>query len=316
MVNQIGINADSGTINGDLTVLEKMLHEFEQAGFPSIEIPVHGLDCIINGKLEYHQVSLVKHILGKYSFSYTVHAPDALNLAAQYYPETHLEALQATIDFASEINAKIVVYHGSWKIGGKGYGESKPTASPHCFNPINSEILINYWEDEIERLEKIASYAKQRGIIIAVENIFRQNAGELTYRIDPRQLATIVSAVDSPFLRICFDFGHAFISAHEEGLSIEHALKAVLPYLAHVHIHDNFGRQFSESSGSSRPIDMIFQGMGDLHLVPGMGSIPYQSLFPIFMPQYQGVLMMEIHPRFKDRYEMAINWAENIRDHT
>lgn len=302
---KIGINADSGTINGNLGVLDRMLGEFEMVGFSHVEIPVHGLDCVINGNLALLHLSRAKRILDKYSFSYSVHAPDALNLADAQYPEIHAAALQATIDFAAEIKAGVVVYHGSW-IDGRQYSEK----SGHI-DPLDADAVVERWKDEVERLRRVAEYAELRGVTVAVENIFNQGWGEATYRIDPRQLAAVVSAVSSKRLGICFDFGHAFISANERGFSIEDALSAVMPKLAHVHIHDNFGQA---AGRYSRPIDMIFQGVGDLHLVPGSGSIPYSKLFPMFAGSYGGVLMMEIQPRFSEFYRSAIAWVEHMME--
>lgn len=300
---QIGINADSGTINGNLAVLESMLRDFHAAGFSYVEIPVHGVDCVINGNVAMLHLAMLKQILGKFPFSYTVHAPDALNLADALQPEIHAAALQATIDFAAEIGARIVVYHGSWESNSHSARMAKKPA------PEDSAAIQAYWAQEIDRLSRIAEYAEIRGVIVAVENIFQQRAHERTYRIDPSELAAVVSAVNSRYLGICFDFGHAFISANEKGFAIEDALLAVLPNLAHVHIHDNYGKS---SAGFSRPIDMLFQGVGDLHLPPGWGSIPYSSLFPKFASSYQGVFMMEIQPRFKDFYLYAISWIEKM----
>lgn len=302
---KIGINADSSTINGNLGVLDRILGEFEMAGFTHVEIPVHGLDCIFNGNLGLIHLSRVKRILDKFPFSYSVHAPDALNLADRDYPEIHAAALQATIDFAAEIKAGIVVYHGSW------VDRASNPEKAREIEPLDTAAIVELWKDEIERLSRIAEYAELRGVTVAVENIFNQGLGEATYRIDPRQLAAVVSAVNSKNCGVCFDFGHAFISANEHGFSIEDALRAVLPKLVHVHIHDNFGKP---AGRYARPIDMIFQGIGDLHLIPGAGGIPYSSLMPLFAPSYDGVFMMEIQPRFSEFYRSAIAWAEHMME--
>ena len=275
------------------------------AGFTHVEIPVHGLDCIFNGNLGLSHLSRAKRILDKFSFSYSVHAPDALNLADAHHPEIHAAALQATIDFAAEIKAGIVVYHGSWVDG-----NSAPERAREI-DPLDTAAVVELWKDEVERLSRIAEYAELRGVTIAVENIFNQGWGEATYRIDPRQLAAVVAAVNSKYCGVCFDFGHAFISANEHGFSIDDALRAVAPKLVHVHIHDNFGKPAGKYT---RPIDMIFQGLGDLHLLHGAGGIPYSRLMPLFAPSYEGVFMMEIQPRFSEFYRSAIAWVEHIME--
>jgi len=308
MREHIGINADSFTINGDIAILEKFLARFLEAGFSFAEIPIHGMDCLVNGSLCRSRVSATRKALSAYPLGYTVHSPDQLNLADEADPETHARALRSTIDFASEIGARLVVYHGSARSG----AAAPEGASPTRLAPTPAEApqadLRSLWADEIDRLGAVADYAAARGVTVAVENIFRQSAREITYRIDPRQLAAVVSAVDSPALGICFDFGHAFISAGEAGFTMEEALRAVKPRLAHVHIHDNFGKP---SIPNTRPIDMIFRGAGDLHMPPGWGAIPYESLFPIFAGDFHGVFTLELQPRFADKYGEALEWVRH-----
>ena len=282
MREKIGINADSFTINGDLRILEKFLQGFVETGFSHVEIPVHGLDCIVNGFLEHTRLAMVKSLLARLPLSYTVHSPDRLYLADPGYPDVHAAALASTIDFASEICAKLVVYHGS---------------------------TCGACDEETQRLGKVAMHAARRGVTVAVENIFRQHAREVSYRIDSRNLAAQVAAVDSASLGICFDFGHAFISAGEEGIPYMEAFKAVLPRLAHVHIHDNFGKPVAPGT---KTLDALFLGLGDLHLPPGDGALPYDALFPMFSPAYKGVYMMEIQPRFASEYSRARAWMKKM----
>lgn len=308
MSAHIGINADSFTINGDLAVLDKFLGVFHEAGFSHAEIPVHGVDCILNGALSSERLRDTQKILRKYPLAYSVHAPDVLNLADPGQPDLQAAALRSTIDFAAEIEARIVVYHGSHIDAQGDASETQGDESRQSRSPDRVE-LCQKWADEIERLGRIARYAERRHVTVAVENIFRQSRREKTYRTDPRELACIVAAVDSPALGICFDFGHAFISANEEGFSIGDALCAVAPRLAHVHIHDNFGKPWA---GYSRSIDAMGLGVGDLHLPPGWGTIPYDVLFPIFTRDYGGIFMLELQPRFRDKYPEAIAWVRSM----
>jgi sugar phosphate isomerase/epimerase len=291
MFSRIGINADSSTINGDTVILDKMLSVFSTVGFSHAEIPVHGLDCVINGILRPERLTDALRVLRKYPLAYTVHAPDQLNLADSAHPEIHTAALRSTIDFATEIGANIVVYHGSFLE--KGSAEAREAAK-------------GQWAAEIDRLGAIADYAANRGVSVAVENIFRQGQGEISYRTDPRELAAVISAVKSESLGICFDFGHAWISSSELGFTMKEALVAVMPRLLHVHIHDNFGKP---STGTAKAIDMMFQGAGDLHMPPGWGTIPYETLFPLFTPEFKGIYMLELRPRFGDRYVEALSWV-------
>ncbi|MCX7787561.1 MAG: sugar phosphate isomerase/epimerase [Spirochaetes bacterium] len=289
----IGINADSGTIDGNLKILHSLLDRFQWAGFSAVEIPVHGVGCILGGRLLQVQTDRVKRILERYPFLYTVHGPDPVNLCDEKNPELHASALRSSIDFAKAIGSPLVVYHGSYRL-----------AEP--------ERVEMEWVDEIERLKRIGEYAEKQGVTVAVENIFRQG-NEHTYRIDPRLLAQVVGAVGSAKIGICFDFGHAFLSAQEEGFSYSEAVQAVLPRLVHVHVHDNLGipMAFGPCENGMKPLDAFVLGKGDLHLPPGWGKVPYGNVLPDVVAAYKGVWMMEIHPRFSDAYEEGIQWLKD-----
>ncbi|MFQ3620123.1 MAG: sugar phosphate isomerase/epimerase [Spirochaetales bacterium] len=289
----IGINADSSTIAGSLVTLKNLLDRFLQAGFQAVEIPVHGVGCIVGGRLHPIRVEKVVRLLKQYPFAYTVHGPDPVNLCDPKAPETHCQALQATIDFAKAIEASIVVYHGSYI----------PKAKVSKFQ---AGLEKNLWKTEIDRFMTLGDYAEKRGVVIAVENIFRQN-GEESYRIDPRRLREVVEKVQSKGVGICFDFGHAYLSANEEGFDYLEAVQAVLPYLVHVHIHDNFGIPAKQEV---RHLDALVLGIGDLHLPPGWGSVPYKEVRETVLAGYKGVRMLEIHPSLEEFYEDGLEWVK------
>jgi len=317
MVLPVGINADSSTIGGDLHILRSMLERFKEAGFSAVEIPVHGVECILGGKLRQSQTERVQRILSEYPFLYTVHGPDPVNLCDEKDPEIHSSALRASIDFAKAIGARIVVYHGSYRTPTASRIEDaahnkKSIHSTHSTYDSRRGSVRYEWAGEIERLKRIGEYAEKQGVTVAVENIFRQGQ-ERTYRIDPRLLAEVIGAADSKGIGICFDFGHGYLSAQEEGFSYREALEAVIPHLVHLHIHDNLGIPSAGGSGGNgrKPLDAFVLGEGDLHLPPGWGRVPYEEVLPLVQPAYRGVWMMEIHPRFSRAYEGAIRWIES-----
>ncbi len=302
MEMRIGCNADSSLIDGDLTVLDGVLGKIREAGFTDAEIPVHGVDCIMNGNLSRERLRDTLRVLGRHALSWTVHGPDALDLADPEQPELHASAFRAAIDFTEAIGASVLVYHGCTRNG--RFAETGAQQAER----LDPERIRRAWREEIDRLRDAADYARRKRVTIALENIFRQGPDDGSYRIDPRELALVVDAVDSPALGICFDFGHAWISSNEEGFPLEEALRAVLPRMVHLHLHDNFGRPAREGS---RTIDSMFLGAGDLHLPPGRGTIPFETLFPRFAPGYRGVYLLELQPRFADCYGEALAWVRN-----
>jgi len=283
-IKGVGINAHSPRINGDIELLERDLAHFKKIGFDYVEIPVHGVDGVINGKLNLENVKRVKEALRRYNLKATVHAPDPLNLRKDNF-NLQKEVFQSSIEFASKLEAKVLVYHGGNFEGRKQEGELQNLAS----------------EREIRALKALSEFADKRGVQICLEN----GASSI------EKLVTMVREVDRENVGITYDFGHAFLFYNaygKEGDFLE-SIEKTIPYLKHAHIHDNFGRL---TSGIVRPyINRLPFGEGDLHMPPGMGRIPYNKIIPL-IKDYSGVAMMEILPRYKDFYQQALISVKKI----
>ncbi|AYO30088.1 sugar phosphate isomerase/epimerase [Biomaibacter acetigenes] len=301
MVKGVGINADSSTIDGNLNVLEGMLAFFEQKGFDYVEIPVHGVDCIVNGELMTPRLEKVKRILKSFGLKYTVHAPDNLNLADTDNESLYMKAMESTIKFASEIGAEIVVYHSSY---GNTNMESFIKAMTKRYRTDKlDEIKKKLQQEETKKLQLLAEYAVKCGVLIAVENHFLGNPATYSYGNYPDTLVDMIKSVGFKNVGICYDFGHGYISSKKYGFEFVKAVEMVEPYIIHIHIHDNFGKM----DAREKNIERIFTGKGDLHLPVGWGDIPYDEIFEIVARRYEGVLMLELQPRFKDCIEDVIS---------
>ncbi|GAW92365.1 sugar phosphate isomerase/epimerase family protein [Calderihabitans maritimus] len=290
-IKGIGVNADSSSIDGDLHSLISQLDYFAGLGIDYVEIPVHGLDIIMNGRLNKKTVSAVKKILWNFDLKYTVHAPDKVNLMDRDDPLTHHMGLEATIQFAGEIGAEIVVYHSSYTYLNRDVAVEN--IAQHG-EPTEDQRYCQLMEVEINNLRHIGEYASAVGVTVAIENNFLKGSGNLyTYGIYPETLRDIIVQVNHPNVGICYDFGHGYLAAKQYGFDLIDGVETVAPYLTHIHVHDNFGR----SGVDSRNIERIPFGIGDLHLPIGWGEIPYSKILPK-LNNYTGVFMMEIHPRF------------------
>ena len=71
---------------------------------------------------------------------------------------------------------------------------------------------------------------KPADLTLALENVLED---------EPFMLAEIVRCVGDPRLRLCLDVGHANIT--KKDITMEAWTAAVLPYLGHVHLHNNSG---------------------------------------------------------------------------
>ena len=111
-IKGIGINIDSPTIDGDLDLLENALGNIQDKGFNYAEIPVHGVDAIFKGKLNWLQTRAIADILKEFKLKYTVHGPNLLNLMDSCNFKLQKEIFKSGIEFANAIGAEIFIYHG------------------------------------------------------------------------------------------------------------------------------------------------------------------------------------------------------------
>ena len=208
-----------------------------------------------------------------------------------------LSQLKMAIAKAAELNMSYAVMHAR----GFAYGLS------------HAQQLVE-WE---RALSKLASYAEGCSILLTVENC--DFLGNL------KELATIVRRIDSKWLRITLDIGHAYIRRikqnnrvwpyplgglalkaldmtptpflcvrcmpYEEYGSVKHFLESELDLVSYLHIHDHNGWKDHLTIGSGK-IDFSF-----LQLVPDLPLIIEAE----FRNHYQD---------FKTNYERLVNLTE------
>ena len=141
--------------------------------------------------------------------------------------------LRDEIDFAARINAHTLVIH------------------PECLRLHDPEARPDYPE-----IVRVLAYAKQRGVLVALENIF-----DTMWSLD-RALEEIGDDPDETNLGICLDVGHAHISSDAGRHPVVNYIERYAAQLRHLHLHDNLGAN-------------------DDHLVPGLGTIEWESLIDV-----------------------------------
>ena len=285
MVNRIGLNIHSGRINGDLELLKRDIHAIEEAGFDVAEIPVHGVDAVVNGSLRTGRAKQVKEILDGFDLEYTVHAPDVLNLRDFQYPDVHRKVFAASIQFTAAIGAKTFVYHqGRLKSNG------------------NDVTEVEAREIEVDTLTDLGDLAKSVGVTVCVENIH----SSITH------LIKLLESVGKESVKMCYDFAHSYINSKKLGYDFIRSIQAAKPHIHHAHVNDNFGKGRPESSASY--IEAMPMGIGDLHLPVGWGSIPYDDVFRV-MAGYDGIYILELQERFfENGYRMLKGALQDLRD--
>ena len=98
-------------IDGLLDRLAQALSNIEESDYDIAEVPIAGLNVVINGRLQPQRVIRVKEVLSRYALRYTVHAPIRTNLAYGYDHELEIAVMRASIEFCQAIGAQRLVYH-------------------------------------------------------------------------------------------------------------------------------------------------------------------------------------------------------------
>jgi len=285
MVNRIGLNIQSGRINGDLELLKRDIHAIEQAGFDAAEIPVHGVDAVVNGHLRVGRAKQVREILDGFDLEYTVHTPDRLNLRDFQYPDIHRKVFAASVQFTAAIGAKTFVYHqGKLKSNGNDVTEEEAR------------------EIEVDELSDLGKLAKSEGVTICVENIH----SSITH------LIKLIENVGRESIRMCYDFAHSYMNSKKFGYDFLRSIQIAKPYIRHAHVNDNFGKGKPESAPPY--IEAMPRGIGDLHLPIGWGTIPYEDVFRV-MAGYDDIYILELQERFfENGYSMLKGVLQDLRE--
>ena len=138
-----------------------------------------------------------------------------------------VDEIKRVLDMAEDLSFRYLVQH---------FGSSRDDADPRRFDAA------------FNSLEHLHIFAKQRGVIIALEN----TPGKLGTPANLRQFIADTRLTD---LRLCFDTGHA----HLDGGVLKN-LEVMRDLVVTTHIHDNHGEK-------------------DEHLPPYQGDIAWKSAF-------------------------------------
>jgi len=283
---KVGINLSIKNDRDCKASLIKQLNIFERVKFDNVEIsPRCGI--IKNGSLDKRECSKFLDILSGYSFSYTIHAPSKMNLASPLLLKISEKVMKSCIDLCVMVGSGVLVMHS-------GY-----------ITPVDKMSESEALRSLVDSLKKWGRYAHDSGVLIGVEN------GELGFTHLCREvdkLIDVVRNVNMDSVGVTFDAGHAFISASYYKFNFLEAVRKVMPYTIHMHLHDNYGK-FDPISPERK--NLLF-GYGDLHMPIGWGKIPYKEFFRLIRGRYKRELyLLEIDPIFKEYYGYA---AEKLKE--
>ena len=295
----IGSNINEVRVDGSLKSLTRDLDAFLGFGLTAAEISIHGLDAVRNGRCDNKRTSEIKTILGDYPFRYSTHAPNPLNLMDPYYPGLHRDVLFASLECSAEIGASCMVYHPGRYLAEEAFS----VRGPVVITPRERTIQLDH---EAQVLAEAADAYPD--VIIAMENARPYlHHSPYCYAEIPGELKQQIQRIDRPSVRMTLDFGHLHLAARFYDLDELEVIHDVAPYIAHCHVHDNFGRPVYHTEKTQT--HQIPFGKGDAHMPVGWGNIPFQTLFAPFIKDYKGLLICELRGRY---FENTGESAENL----
>ena len=140
----------------------------------------------------------------------------------------------------------------------------------HNIMPYGPKDLSNevVWEINADFMGRLAEVGREYGVVVCMENMPFSKQMLAT----PTALLNFVKAMNTPWLRLCLDTGHAAVF----GLSPADAVRQWgTDYLRTLHVHDNDGKH-------------------DQHRIPGEGVINWQDFTKALLEiGYDGMLSLE-----------------------
>ena len=272
---KFGISLSSYSQTPTISTLPKMLDIIEKLQVKYVELNdvEYLFSCGLLNKPMLHEI---KNIASSYPCHFTVHSPYALDLRQNKREKIQLQLFKSMIDLTHLLNEEKQI---------KNYQEFPYGLCVVHYSKKSNEYHIEKRYENL--LLQMADYATQAGVLIAIEN----NDNE---RISP--LVDMLTKLNHPNLKMTMDFGHAFLAAEYLGENFLDNIKLSLPFMRHIHLHDNFGIvDFEKYKGQKRDSLMIRTqlGVGDLHLPVGWGKIPYKQIGDIIRNDYKGIYMIE-----------------------
>jgi sugar phosphate isomerase/epimerase len=287
-MNIIGASIDPVRIDGSLDRLTKDLQAFDKIGIQAVELPVHGLDAIFNGTLRTARTRQVMSLLSDFDFCYSIHSPNPVNLMDQKDPALHKAVLEASLEFARQINAEVVVVHS-----GRFIVEEDFAVTPA--RSLTASEQHRMLEAEAQMLQELAG--QYPDLMIALENARPYlSQSPYTYAECIGPLREQILRINKDNVKINLDFGHLFMASRFYTFDPVAAVTQIRDLVVHTHVHDNFGgtvHHWEKQQTHQLPF-----GKGDSHMPVGFGQIPIQAILEILLPGYDGLLIMELRSRY------------------
>ncbi|MDE2820598.1 MAG: sugar phosphate isomerase/epimerase [Chloroflexota bacterium] len=312
-IQGLGIDIPDKHVDGRRQVLIDTLTQAQAVGFSVAELPIPGLNVIMNGELIRERVEAILEIIAPFDLRFSVHAPGRTNLAFGKDLDMEFRVLEACVRFTHAVGGRVLVYHS---------GLQALDAARTGTAPLPSEDeLARGAEREAAALRGLAPIAADLGVVIGMENgdphlweyavLMRagkapNDLAQYHARMRTSAIVTQAEAVDHSNVGITLDLGHLHLATRALGEDYLEAISTAAPWVCHVHINDNFGKI---DAGFDSEGDRLTYGEADLHLPPGWAAIPFAAAFDR-LSEFEGDIVLEIKSRYRDHLGEAL---ENTR---
>jgi sugar phosphate isomerase/epimerase len=285
---KIGAKIDEVRIDGDLQRLRQDLEYFGRIGLAAVELPVHGLDAVKNGRLDRGRLKRIKEIIRNFVGAFSVHAPNPLNLMDSSSLKLHMSVFRASLEFAAEVGAGILVYHPGRYI-------PEETFAIYGRKDLAEEDQEKLLAREAEMLQELSGEFPEVTICLENARPYRFHS-PYCYAENLELLKEQVEKIKRDNVKINLDFGHLYLAAKFYGFNPVRAASEVRDLIAHTHVHDNFGNAVYYHE--KQQTHQLPFGKGDSHMPVGWGEVPIPEILSAFLDSYTGMLMMELRGRY------------------
>ncbi|MBL8145136.1 MAG: sugar phosphate isomerase/epimerase [Anaerolineae bacterium] len=157
--------------------------------------------------------------------------------------ELVMSRYRQALDIAAELWVTTVVYHANF------------------ITSLRTEAYRTSWtKRNIEFFSELAPHAAERGVTIAIENM---------WEYEPAIIGDVIRGVNHPSVRACLDVGHAHLFGEAP---YAEWLRVLGPLLAHIHMNNNDGKVDVHCALDDGVLDYeaIIPGLRDLPMLPTM----------------------------------------------
>ena len=257
--------------------LDEALDEAECLGVDSVEIPLFCTRVIADGRLLEPAVREMERSTAGRRVAYSLHGMLSINLMdqAEHIP-LHEQVARANIELAARLGAPSLVLHCG------------------LADPEHGEPLDDAYARQRDSLSKLGDFAAQHDVLLCIENIWNFDGRETAL---PGRLAQELASLDHASIRATVDFAHAALQCHLMGADLIEEIRALAPFVHHIHLNDCYGSEKAVSI--ALPAEALAYGSGDLHLPIGWGNLPFERL--LTEPAYPDIVLtlnQELHPTY------------------